>query len=263
MSAASPLSILLSLQLLCEVLEINMMIQPLILFGDSITPNPHKVRIVLDELALPYTESVVPFNLVKEGSYTRVNPNGRLPTLHDPNTGVTVWESIAILLYLVDTYDKNHLLTYDGPQKYEIIQWLLFQASGQGPYYGQYVWFQAEHEKVLPSAMVRYQKEIERVRAVLDGVLATKGNCAWLVGDKCTIADLAWVMWESVIDQIYAWKGTEETRFPAYQDWIQRLYGRQACARAMQSKDAAMEESGFLEVMRSKILERDSLNPAS
>jgi glutathione S-transferase len=59
----------------------------------------------------------------------------------DPNTNVTLWESNAIIKYLVDTYDKENKLTYTSiPEKYHVEQWSFFQASGQGPYFGQAAW---------------------------------------------------------------------------------------------------------------------------
>lgn len=53
-----------------------------------------------------------------------------------------LWESGAVLTYLVQEYDKIHRLTYDGGNEAHLInQWLYFQASGQGPYYGQAAWY--------------------------------------------------------------------------------------------------------------------------
>ena len=61
--------------------------------------------------------------------------------IKDPNTGVTLWESCAIIKYLVAEYDKEGKLNFTtAPEKYLLDQWLFFQASGQGPYYGQGAW---------------------------------------------------------------------------------------------------------------------------
>lgn len=69
-------------------------------------------------------------------------PKLSVPAIQDPNTGMQLWESGAILEYLVDTYDKEGKLSYkDGPEKYFAKQWLFFQASGQGPYFGQAAWY--------------------------------------------------------------------------------------------------------------------------
>lgn len=51
-----------------------------------------KVCIILEELKLPYTIHQLEFSQVKEEHYVQLNPNGRLPTIKDPNTGITLWE---------------------------------------------------------------------------------------------------------------------------------------------------------------------------
>jgi glutathione S-transferase len=63
------------------------------------------------------------------------------PVIEDPNRDLVLWESGAVLTYLVQEYDKNHTLTYGGGNKvHQINQWLFFQTSGQGPYFGQAAW---------------------------------------------------------------------------------------------------------------------------
>jgi glutathione S-transferase len=84
---------------------------------------------------------------VKQNPYTSINPNGRVPAVQDPNTGITLWESGAILEYLVETYDKNNTVSFAAgtTQYFEAKQWLHYQMSGQGPYFGQAVWFTVYH----------------------------------------------------------------------------------------------------------------------
>jgi glutathione S-transferase len=65
---------------------------PLILWGHWGAPNPYKVCIILEALKLPYKTHLLEFSEVKQESYIKLNPNGRLPTLQDPNTGVTLFE---------------------------------------------------------------------------------------------------------------------------------------------------------------------------
>jgi glutathione S-transferase len=90
------------------------------------------VAIILKELDLPYETEYVDFAKIKEEPYTKVNPNGRVPAITDPNTGITLWESAAIIEYLVDQYDKEGVLTYrKAPEKYYIQQFLHFQMSGE------------------------------------------------------------------------------------------------------------------------------------
>ena len=168
--------------------------KPLSLYGGVVGPNPSKIGFIVHELSLPYEAIQIAFTAVKEPSYTAINPNGRLPALYDPNTDLTVWESGAIIEYLIATYDTEHKLSFPqgSHEDWHCKQYLYFQVSGQGPYYGQANWFNVAHPERLPSAIERYKNEIKRVTGVLERVLEGK---EWLVGGKCTYADLAFIPW--------------------------------------------------------------------
>jgi glutathione S-transferase len=71
-----------------------------------------KVATILKELDLPYETEFVDLALIKQKPYTDINPNGRVPAITDPNTSITLWESAAIIEYLIDQYDKEGKLTY-------------------------------------------------------------------------------------------------------------------------------------------------------
>jgi len=96
---------------------------------------------ILEELGLPYEHQPIAFADIKKPEYLAVNPNGRLPAIHDSNTNLTLWESGAIVEYLVETYDKHNKISYPkgSNESYLTKQWLYFQVSGQGPYFGQAV----------------------------------------------------------------------------------------------------------------------------
>lgn len=85
--------------------------------GHAGTPNPWKVLMILEELKLPYEPKLVDLADLKKEPYESINPNGRVPALEDPNTGITIWESGAILEYLVDTYDKEHTISFPAGSK--------------------------------------------------------------------------------------------------------------------------------------------------
>lgn len=100
-------------------------------------------------------------------------------------------ESDAILLYLAEKYDTTHASSASSEQgKLEQLQWLFFQASGQGPYFGQATWFLWYHPEKVPSALERYRDEIKRVYGVLEGRLSQQ---EYMVGGKLSIVDLAFV----------------------------------------------------------------------
>jgi glutathione S-transferase len=126
-------------------------ITPVILYGHhGPAPNPIKVAILLEELGLPWTlKNIDMASELKAEPYISINPNGRLPSLEDPNTGVKIFESGAIFEYLIETYDVEHKLhSSESPKKWLEKSWLFFQASGQGPYFGQKWWFDRSHPEV-------------------------------------------------------------------------------------------------------------------
>ncbi|KAH9896997.1 glutathione S-transferase C-terminal-like protein [Cubamyces lactineus] len=219
--------------------------KPLTLYGDVLGPNPLKVVIVLEELGLEYNTVSIDIHKGehKGPEFTKINPNGRLPALVDHSNGdFTIWESDAILLYLVEKYDKEHKLSVaQEDEKFQLIQWLFFQASGQGPYFGQAVWFMRFHPEKVPSAIERYQKEILRVFGVLESVLSKQ---EWLVGGKLTIADLSFIPWNgAAIDFVLAAveNVNVEKEYPSVYKWHKKLTERPVIARLLKIRDERMK----------------------
>lgn len=210
-------------------------LKPIKIYGNSSSPNPTKVQILVKELGLPYEIVDVPFSDTKKPEYTSINPNGRLPAIYDPNNNITLWESGAILEYLVEKYDKDRALSFEPgtPEYYHAKQWLYFQTSGQGPYYGQAAWFLRFHPEQLESAKARYFKEINRVSSVLDGWLAKQkeGKEApeglWLVGNKLSYVDIAFVPYQSGIEGIVGKENYNEDDYPRVKEWMGQLTSRE------------------------------------
>ncbi|KAI4099958.1 MAG: hypothetical protein L6R37_005754 [Teloschistes peruensis] len=215
-------------------------IKPLKLWGQR-GPNPYKVGMLLKEFALPYDVINVPITDVKNPSYTAINPNGRLPALHDPNTDITIWESGAIVEYLIEVYDsEHHRLSFKQgtPESWHAKQWLHFQTSGQGPYYGQAYWFQKFHSEQLPSAIERYNKELNRVTRVLEDHLkqqkqlyaekAPGSDGPWLVGNKLSYADIAFVPWQVHVGKYMEKDAYDVDHFPLVKEWLGKMTSRKA-----------------------------------
>jgi glutathione S-transferase len=215
------------------------MSKPIKLYGHVLGPNPWKVAIILEELNIPYETEYMDFGVLKQEPFISVNPNGRTPAIEDPNTGITLWESGAIIDYLIDTYDKKNTLSYtQSPQKYHEKVWEHFQMSGQGPYFGQKAWFTHFHsEKGMTSAIERYGNEIKRILSVIDLHL-TKTNQPYLVGDKVSYADLMFVPWNAMtgflMDEGFdqEWK----TNYPKCYEWNQKLIARPAVKKVLDEK---------------------------
>jgi GST-like protein len=162
------------------------------------TPNGVKVSIMLEETGLPYEPHLVLFDRddQKTPEYLSLNPYGKIPSIIDPNgpdgRPLPLFESAAILIYLADKSGK--FLAKDTNARYETLQWLMFQAAGVGPMFGQVGFFHKfagrEYEDKRPRD--RYVAESRRLLGVLNTRLADR---TWLMGDDYTIADIATFPW--------------------------------------------------------------------
>lgn len=94
---------------------------------------------LLRHLNIAFDITLIEVNKLKSWPYTNVNPNGRVPSIEDPNTNITLWESGAIIQYLVEKYDTSRSISFTpgSAAAHHANQWLFFQVSGQGPYMGQ------------------------------------------------------------------------------------------------------------------------------
>ena len=162
------------------------------------TPNGVKASIMLEETGLPYEPHLVNFdtNDQKSAEFLSLNPNGKIPALIDPQgpngRPLPLFESGAILIYLADK--TKQFIPQDPNQRYEAIQWVMFQMGGIGPMFGQVGFFHKfagkEYEDKRPRD--RYVTESKRLLGVLDSHLAGK---QWIMGQQYTIADIAMFPW--------------------------------------------------------------------
>ena len=157
------------------------------------TPNGVKASIMLEETGLPYEAHLVDFEKQdqKSAEFRSLNPYARIPASIDPagpdGQPLPLFESGAILIYLADKSGK--LLPRTGAARYETIKWLMFQAAGVGPMFGQVGFFHKfagrEFEDKRPRD--RYVAESRRLLGVLDETLADR---EWIAGEY-SIADIA------------------------------------------------------------------------
>lgn len=112
------------------------------------------------------------------------------------------------------------------------------------------IWLGLIHPEVVPSIIDRYVKEVERVRGVLNTHLTKQAKTnqtttPWLVGNKMTVADLAWVMWESIATFAYTLLEKKFVgEYPAYDEWIERVTSRAACQKALQMRAEGLKKHG-------------------
>ncbi len=159
------------------------------------SPNPAKVALFLEESGLPY--EVVPVDTRKGDQHTdafrAINPNAKTPALVDGDA--TVFDSNAILLYLAEK--TGRFLPEDTPAaRAQMLSWLMFVASGIGPYTGQNVHFKHVAPEPKAYAVNRYDFEAWRHWKIVDAQLAKH---RWMLGDTYTLVDMAVWGWARAI----------------------------------------------------------------
>lgn len=167
------------------------------------TPNGVKISIALEELGLPYDAHLVDFatNDQMSEAFLSLNPNNKIPAIIDPDgpdgQPLPLFESGAILVYLAEK--TGRLLP--AANRYEVIQWLMFQMGGIGPMFGQLGYFHSFAGKEIedPRPKERYRAETERLLRVLDGALQGRD---WIAGDY-SIADIAICPWLRSLRDFY------------------------------------------------------------
>jgi GSH-dependent disulfide-bond oxidoreductase len=198
------------------------------------TPNGVKVSIMLEETGLPYDAHLVDFatNDQTSPAFLSLNPNNKIPAIIDPKgpggQPLPLFESGAILLYLAEKSGKF----LPEAQRWQTIQWLMFQMGGIGPMFGQLGFFHhfAGKEIEDPRPKERYRAESERLLKVLDAALEGKD---WLVGEY-SIADIAICPWLRSLRDFYkagditGWGSLKNV--PAYVD---RFLARPAVQRGL------------------------------
>lgn len=190
------------------------------------TPNGWKVAIALEELELKY--SVHPIDLAageqRSPAFLALNPNGRIPVIVDRSAdNLTVFDSNAILFYLAEK--AGRLLPATGPARHDVMQWLMFQASGIGPMQGQAVAFERYFPEDVPAARKRYYNETRRLYAVLDTRLSDRD---WLAREF-SIADISNWSWI----RSHRWARVPTEGLPHLERWMGQLRARPACERGV------------------------------
>src|SRR5215210_8947854 len=151
----------------------------MIKFYYSGAPNPAKVALFLEEAGLPYDP--IPVDTRKgdqhKPEYLAINPNAKVPTIVDGDA--VVFDSNAILLYLAEKTGK--FLPENTPKaRGELLSWLMFVASGVGPYAGQSVHFRNYAPEKNEYAINRYAYEAQRHFGIINERLA---NNKYMLGD--------------------------------------------------------------------------------
>jgi len=189
------------------------------------TPNGQKISVMLEEVGLDYDVKPVDIGAGDQFSpdFLRISPNNRMPAIVDTETGISVFEGGAILIYLAEK--SGMLLPGEQAARFDVLQWLFWQAGGLGPMAGQLSHFVNYTKEKIPYALQRYGNEYDRLLAVMDVRLR---NRAFLAGDY-SIADIACFPW--VVP--YRRLGNNLDKFTHLRRWFDALKVRPAVQRGI------------------------------
>jgi GST-like protein len=204
----------------------------MIQFYFNLSPNPMKVALLLEEAEIAYEPRPVDTRQGQQfdPAFLAINPNGKVPAIVDPDGGA-VFDSNAILLYLAEKTGR-FLPKGGAAERGELLSWLMFVASGVGPFSGQAVHFRNFAPEPVPYANERYQFEAERHYAILDGRLSTR---RWMLGDEYTIVDMDVWGWARLVPMVLgkeAW-----ANFPHVKRLVDEIEARPAAQRALKLKE--------------------------
>ncbi len=180
----------------------------------SPTPNGHKISCALEHMHIPYEFEIINLRDGEQFSkeFSKISPNHKIPAIMDTSNNISLSESGAILVYLAE---KSGLL-YEEKNKYEILQWLMFQMGHIGPMMGQSNVFYRYLDEKIDTAINRYHKECRRLFEVMDNHLSNNEFLA----HKFSIADIANWCWV----RTYKWSGIDFTGLDNLDRWMKHIY---------------------------------------
>jgi GST-like protein len=189
------------------------------------TPNGHKISIMLEECSLEYETIPIDIGAGDQFSpeFLKISPNNRIPAIVDHESGLSLFEGGAILIYLAEK--AGRFLPGDDEGRFEVLQWLFWQAGNLGPMAGQLSHFVNYAKEAVPYAHDRYANEFDRLLAVMEVRLR---NREFLAGDF-SIADIAafpWVM-------PYRRLGNDLDRFENLRRWFDTMKERPGVHRGV------------------------------
>lgn len=184
------------------------------------TPNGRKVSILLEELRLDYKVHLVNIGAGDQNTpeFLKIGPNNKIPVIFDHDTGMSLMESGAIMLYLAEKH--NRFLPRDNTGRAEVMEWLMWQMGGLGPMLGQAHHFLHFNPGKSDYAEIRFRNEVARLYGVLDKRLDGRNY----ICDDYSIADMACWPWVSR----YEWQRINLAEYSNVRAWYKRLLQRDA-----------------------------------
>ncbi|CAI7666704.1 hypothetical protein N7533_009787 [Penicillium manginii] len=198
-------------------------IKPLLLHAHATGPNPVKIAIALEALHVPFTVKLWdmgddPEKGLKGTNFLKINENGRVPALEDPNTGVVAWESGACMNYIRRVYDLGNQIGPSGGSAQDLVdfeKWEYFLLSTLGPMTGQVNWFRHFHSQKNDDALQRYVAQTYRCYDVVEEQLK-KSSGTSILPTRVTAVDYHFEPWV----RLYKFAGLSLDKYPLITKWL-------------------------------------------
>lgn len=193
------------------------------------TPNGRKVSIMLEELGVPYNAHSIDISKDQQFApeFLKIAPNNRIPAIVDHETGISMMETGAIMLYLAEKYGR---FLPGGDEKWPAIEWLMWQMGGVGPMFGQVHHFVKYNRGKSSYAEERYSTEAKRLYGVLNKRLEASDFMAGAGRGEYSITDMATWPWVSRFE----WQEIDLNDYPNVKEWYIRIAERPAVQRGYQ-----------------------------
>jgi GST-like protein len=188
------------------------------------TPNGRKVSLALEEMGLEYNTHAI--NIMEDEQFApdflKISPNNKIPAIVDHETGISLMESGAILIYLAEK--TNSFIGKTPEERAKVIEWLMWQMGGLGPMLGQAGHFIAFNPGKSKYAEERYFNESLRLIGVLEKQL---GKTDFVAGDY-SIADMAIWPWMASFASHFS---LDSEKMPNIVRWYKAIAARPAAAK--------------------------------
>lgn len=195
-------------------------------------PNPLKAAILLEHLQIPYQVKKWVSGTgaigVEGTEFVKINPFGRTPAIEDPNNGVLVWESGAVLNHILRTYDRDNLAG-PGPTEQDraaFDEWNDVLLTGVAPLMAELAYFRRTNEA---AGVQHFETQIHRSLSVIEAHL--KKSESFFVGGRFTAVDINFYPWLNLCDFV----NLDITAYPNLEAWLESCKSVPAVAAALET----------------------------
>jgi GST-like protein len=200
------------------------------LYG-SPTPSAATIAIMLEEVGFHY--SVFP---VTKGNteqldleFLKQSPNNIFPVILDregpESKPLVIFEVGAILMYLAEK--SGQFISQKSPEKFDVLQWLLFENSKVGPTLGNTKHFMYHAPEEVPYAVKRFNNEAKRIFSIVENQLSEN---EFLAGEY-SIADIATFPWLKEYERY----NIDSDTIPNICVWIDKINERAAVTKGLEA----------------------------